>query len=85
MITTLFDYVTTGLKRWHMRRRTKMQLKQLDDHILRDIGLHRDEIDGVVEDLIATWPELFPATGRSTTARPMLNRMRSSGSAAWRT
>ena len=74
-----------GLKRWHMRRRTKMQLRELDDHLLRDIGLHRAEIGGVVEDLIANTPELFPATARAPTARPMLHRLRTSGSAAWRT
>ena len=28
---------------WETRRRTRMHLKELDDHLLNDIGLTRDE------------------------------------------
>jgi len=75
----IVENLLKGLKRWHLRRRTRIELKDLDDHILHDIGLHRGEIDGVVEDLIATSPELFPATANSPTARPTLRRLRTSG------
>lgn len=33
--------VAVSLTKWSERRRTRIQLKHLDDHLLRDIGLDR--------------------------------------------
>ena len=39
--------------RWYRINRTIDELSSLDDHVLRDIGLHRSEIGSVVRDLDA--------------------------------
>jgi uncharacterized protein YjiS (DUF1127 family) len=37
----------TALYRWRLRRRTDVVLSSLDDHILKDIGLRRDQMGRV--------------------------------------
>jgi uncharacterized protein YjiS (DUF1127 family) len=37
----------TALHQWRLRRRTEVVLSSLDDHILKDIGLRRDQIGRV--------------------------------------
>jgi len=47
-LATLVDGIGTrlvdGYRRWTLRRQTAMQLFQLDDHMLRDIGVIRGDI-----------------------------------------
>ena len=40
-----------ALQHWHRRRVTYRELMALDDHLLHDIGLHRDQIPAAVEGL----------------------------------
>jgi uncharacterized protein YjiS (DUF1127 family) len=50
----LTRYVTAAWSRlvaWRMRRATRVILSSLDDHILKDIGLDRGDIDQVLGDL----------------------------------
>ena len=37
-----------SLKAWHIRRVTQKQLATLSDHMLRDIGIERHEIDDIL-------------------------------------
>lgn len=34
---------------WRAKNRTRQELRGLDDHLLRDIGIRRDEIDELVQ------------------------------------
>ena len=42
--------------RWHRRAATKRELGRLDDHMLRDIGLSRSDIDRVAWDMAERGP-----------------------------
>lgn len=48
----LFD----AIRQWHGRRMTIRQLRQLDDHLLRDIGIRRDEIRFVADRMAKSLP-----------------------------
>jgi uncharacterized protein YjiS (DUF1127 family) len=37
-----------NLRRWREKRRAALLLRELDDHTLRDIGIHRCEIESVL-------------------------------------
>lgn len=41
--------VTAALARWRDKRRSVVRLSDLDDHLLADIGLRRDQIDEVAQ------------------------------------
>jgi len=66
--------------RWRERRAAVQELHALDDRTLRDIGISRSEIDWVVSSTEAarlraankatSRRQHWPATGRSTTAKP---------------
>jgi uncharacterized protein YjiS (DUF1127 family) len=38
----------SDLRDWRTRRQAVLQLRELDDHMLRDIGIHRCEIEAVM-------------------------------------
>ena len=42
---TLALYIAAVIVSWSERRRSRIALKHLDDHLLRDIGLSRAEAD----------------------------------------
>ncbi len=48
-----------ALQRWHRRRVTYRELMALDDRLLRDIGLRRDQIPAAVEESL--WNQPGPA------------------------
>lgn len=55
LIRGILDAVRQGaeaLQRWHLRRVTYRELMALNDHLLHDIGLHRDQIPAAVEGLL---------------------------------
>ena len=41
--------LSAGLRRWLHTRRSVATLDRLPDHLLRDIGIRRDQIAGVVQ------------------------------------
>ena len=53
-----------AIRRWHLRHKTKRQLSTLTDHMLRDIGLERHDIESAVEDLPHADPTMPPASAR---------------------
>ncbi len=40
-----------AFERWNVRRSTYLTLRQLDDRILKDIGLHRGALHGVADEI----------------------------------
>jgi uncharacterized protein YjiS (DUF1127 family) len=40
------ERAVVAVGKWHQRRRTYAELAQLDDHLLRDIGISRDALTG---------------------------------------
>lgn len=51
------------LRHWKTRRETFEELSRLDDRLLRDIGLQRDQIPAVVEQLSTGRVETDPRPG----------------------
>ena len=52
-----------AFKRWHERRATIRRLSQLNDHLLRDIGIHRHEIEALVQQSVRSMPVSYKAHG----------------------
>jgi uncharacterized protein YjiS (DUF1127 family) len=58
------DRVVRPVRRDLLQRRTVRELRQLDDHLLHDIGLGRDEVDRVAKELAwAALPALQTRSG----------------------
>ena len=51
-MSSLFDNIRTTFANWRARRRTIDALSALNDHQLRDIGIHRDEIISVASEVV---------------------------------
>jgi len=48
---SIFRSLAAAFERWNIRRSTYLTLKQLDDHMLADIGLHRGILHNVADDI----------------------------------
>lgn len=48
---SIFRSLAAAFERWNIRRSTYLTLKQLDDHTLADIGLHRSMLHNVADDI----------------------------------
>lgn len=51
MSSTFGRRFLSALDRWYSRRRTRAVLDALDDHLLKDIGIDRCNIDVIAEEL----------------------------------
>ncbi|MNV97972.1 hypothetical protein D3C71_1931660 [compost metagenome] len=50
----MFEPITRRLHAWHMRNFTRRRLNMLDNHLLADLGIERDQIDEYVAGLDLT-------------------------------
>ncbi len=66
MKTLLIHKPLSTVRRWHRRRLTIRELMALDDRMLDDIGVRRDDIYRVVDGFLRSAPR--PAT-RATVSR----------------
>ena len=66
MKTPLIHKLVSTLRRWHRRRLAIRELMALDDRMLDDIGVRRDDIHRAVDGLLRSAPR--PAT-RATVSR----------------
>ena len=48
---SIFESLAEAFERWNIRRSTFLTLKQLDDHMLTDIGLRRGMLHDVADDI----------------------------------
>lgn len=48
---SIFESLAEAFERWNVRRSTYMTLRELDDHMLADIGLHRGILHDVADDI----------------------------------
>jgi len=48
---SIFESLADAFERWNIRRSTYLTLRDLDDHMLADIGLHRGMLYDVADDI----------------------------------
>jgi uncharacterized protein YjiS (DUF1127 family) len=48
---SIFKSLGEAFERWNVRRSTYLTLRELDDHMLADIGLHRGMLHDVADDI----------------------------------
>ena len=75
MTTEFIDRLLAGLRRWNRRRVTVRALNGLANWQLKDLGISRGEISGVVEALLRAEPEpARAATPVAVAMRPARQR-----------
>lgn len=47
----ILESLAKAFERWNVRRSTYLTLRELDDHLLSDIGLHRGILHDVADDI----------------------------------
>ena len=47
LVNFVRDKIANPIRRWRLRERTRRELMQLDDAMLRDIGIERGQIEGI--------------------------------------
>lgn len=47
-VGSMFAGLWSDLHQWRAKRQAALMLRELNDHTLRDIGIHRCEIDAVI-------------------------------------
>lgn len=52
MTVRLFQLFLSTIRRWRVRKQSIRQLMRIDDRLLRDIGLEREDIPSVVDALM---------------------------------
>ena len=48
---SIFESLAEAFERWNIRRSTYLTLRELDDRLLADIGLHRGMLHDVADDI----------------------------------
>ena len=48
---SIFESLSEAFERWNIRRSTYLTLRELDDHLLTDIGLHRGMLHDVADNI----------------------------------
>ncbi len=52
MTVRLFQLFLSTIRRWRVRKQSIRQLMRIDDRLLRDIGLEREDISSVIDALM---------------------------------
>ena len=78
MTTTVLQHLIWHIVQWPKRRSAKTALSALDDRMLRDAGVERQDIGALVDDYFRTraqtqtrrWPYAYHRATRASDAKP---------------
>lgn len=65
MLSAVLSAAVATLRLWYRRRVTIHRLQELDDHMLKDIGLGRSEIEGFINRTDPSRGHRFPVRDRA--------------------